>query len=304
MSDQAKLQKMLEVLLMLHCKYGRTLQELTEEFNISERTVYRYMQTIRNAGFVIERNESMGRNYYRIDKNLSNYRDISELLHFTKEEAYILSRAIHSIDQENEIKNNLVKKLYSLYDFDRVAVPIIKKEHSRHIHILSQAINNKRQVVLKNYRSSNSNVISDRFIEPLGFTTNFICVWGYEMKDSMNKLFKTSRIEHVELSENSWQYEDNHQMGYIDVFRISSYEKIPVKLGLSLMAKNLLTEEYPLSEQYITKIENNRYVFESEVASLEGVGRFALGLLDEVTIHRPERLKAYLRKKIRKIDDI
>jgi transcriptional antiterminator len=43
MADQAKFQKMLEVLLMLDCKYGRTIQELSDRFDISQRTVYRDM---------------------------------------------------------------------------------------------------------------------------------------------------------------------------------------------------------------------------------------------------------------------
>jgi predicted DNA-binding transcriptional regulator YafY len=298
MSAQARLQKMLEVLIMLNCKYGRTLRELCDEFDISERTAYRYIETIRNAGFVIDRHESLGKHYYRINKEESHYRDISELLHFSKEEAYILSRAIHSIDQENEIKNNLVKKLYSLYDSGRVAVPIIKKENSRNIHRLMEAINNKQQVILKRYQSSNSNRISDRFIEPMGFTTNFVSLWGFDTEDSRNKLFKTSRIGDVELSNHGWEYEDNHHIGFVDVFRFSSYEKIPVKLELSLMAKNLLVEEYPMAEQYIKEKGKNNYIFEAEVASLVGVGRFVLGLIDEVTIHSPESLKDYLKQKI------
>ena len=298
MSAQAKLQKMLEVLIMLNCKYGRTLQELCEEFDISERTAYRYIETIRNAGFVIERHESLGKHYYLINKEESHYRDISELLHFSQEEAYILSRAIHSIDQENEIKNNLVKKLYSLYDFDRVAVPIIKKENSRNIHRLMQAIKSNKQVTLKKYQSSHSSRISDRLIEPLEFTTNFISLWAFDTEDLTNKLFKTSRIGNVKLTGRDWKYESSHRIGYVDVFRFSSYEKIAVKLELSLMAKNLLIEEYPLAEQHITEKGKNSYIFETEVASLVGVGRFVLGLIDEVTIHYPDILMDYLKKKI------
>ncbi len=299
MSAQSSLQKMLEVLIMLNCKYGRTLRELCGEFDISERTAYRYIETIRNAGFVIARHESLGKHYYRINKEESLYRDISELLHFSKEEAYILSRAIHSIDQENEIKNNLIKKLYSLYDFDRVAVPIIRKENSRNIHRLMEAINNKQQVILKKYKSSHSSRISDRLIEPLEFTTNFVSLWGFDTKDLTNKQFKTSRIGDLTLTGEGWKHEDKHQTGFVDVFRFSSYEKIPVKLELSLMAKNLLTEEYPLAEQHIEEKGDNRYLFEAEVASLAGVGRFVLGLIDEVTIHYPESLKRYLKQKIR-----
>ena len=54
MADQAKFQKMLEVLLMLDCKYGRTIQEISDRFDISQRTVYRYFDTFKQVGFVIE----------------------------------------------------------------------------------------------------------------------------------------------------------------------------------------------------------------------------------------------------------
>jgi len=300
MSKQAKIQRVLELLLMLNCKYGRSLAYISEKLNISERTVYRYIETIRNVGFVVDRKDSYGKRYYFINKEESNYRDISELLHFSKEEAYILNQAIHSIDQENELKINLIKKLYSLYDFDRVAVPIIKKENSNTVHALSEAINKKKQAILAGYQSSHSGQVCDREVEPFEFTTNFVSVWCYDLKDEENKIFKTSRIGGVILKQEQWQYENQHESAFMDVFRISSYKKIPLKLSLSLLAMNLLTEEYPLAEKYIRKKSDNSYVFETEVASLAGVGRFVLGLVDEIEIHKPESLKEYIRKKIEK----
>mgnify|MGYP001102963347 CR=1 FL=1 len=63
MADQAKFQKMLEVLLMLDCKYGRTISELSDRFDISKRTVYRHYDTFKKVGFVIENNTD----YFRID---------------------------------------------------------------------------------------------------------------------------------------------------------------------------------------------------------------------------------------------
>ena len=298
MSKQPKIQRVLELLLMLNCKYGRSMKYLGEMLNVGERTVYRYIETIRDAGFVVDKKESEGKTYYYINKKQTEQQDISELLHFSKEEAYILSKAIHSIDQENELKTNLIKKLYSLYDFDRVAVPIIKKENSGNVHALTQAINDKKQVVLSNYHSSHSGSTYDRKVEPFSFTTNFISVWCFDTKDQANKIFKTARIGQVRNLEENWKFEAYHQEAYMDVFRISSMEKIPVKLSMSMMAKNLLTEEYPLAEKYIRKNDNNTYLFETEVAGLEGVGRFVLGLIEEITIHYPESLKNHIKEKI------
>ena len=300
MSTQPKIQRTLELLLMLNCKYGRSVDEIVSNLNISRRTAYRYIETVQDAGFVIDKKESYGKYYYSINKENSTARDISDLLHFTKEEAYILSKAIHSIDQENELKINLIKKLYSLYDSDRVAVPIIKKENSEVVHGLTEAMNTKKQVMLKIFYSSNGDRIYDRIVEPFGFTTNFIAVWCFDTEDKTNKIYKTSRIGKVALKEENWQFETSHQDAFMDVFRISSYEKIPVKLSLSLLAKNLLTEEYPLAEQCIKQKNPNYYIFETEVASLAGVGRFVMGLIDEVEILQPESLKEYINGKIEK----
>ena len=103
MSDQAKFQKMLEVLLLLDCQYGRTIAELSERFEISQRTVYRYLDTFKQVGFVIENTNG----YFKIDKENATVQEISHLLHFSEEEAFILSKAIHSIEDTDEIKSKL-----------------------------------------------------------------------------------------------------------------------------------------------------------------------------------------------------
>ena len=58
------------------------------------------------------------------------------------------SKAIHAIDEDSELKEKLVKKLYSLYDFERVIYAITKKEEAEHIYNLMQAIKHQKQVVL------------------------------------------------------------------------------------------------------------------------------------------------------------
>jgi len=61
------------------------------------------------------------------------------------------------------------------------------------------------------------------------------------------------------------------------------------------MAKNLLVEEYPLSEKFIRKVGDS-YILDTEVCALEGVGRFVLGLAADIEILEGEELKDYLRE--------
>jgi hypothetical protein len=71
---------------------------------------------MRNAGFILV-HDARG---YKLDLNDGTGKSISDLLHFSREEAIILSKAIHSIDDNHVMKTNLINKLYSLYDFERV----------------------------------------------------------------------------------------------------------------------------------------------------------------------------------------
>jgi proteasome accessory factor C len=293
MSDQAKFQKMLEVLLLLDCQYGRTITELSERFEISQRTVYRYLDTFKQVGFVIENTNG----YFKIDKENTTVQEISHLLHFSEEEAFILSKAIHSIEDTDEFKSKLVKKLYSLYDFDRVIHAISKKEESENIYTLLQAIKQQKQVVLQSYKSGNSKNIRDRIVEPIDFTINYTGVWCYDTEDGVNKVFKASRIKHVQLLESFYNYKPKHKKGIIDIFRMQSFEPIAIILELSLVAYNLIIEEYPLSEKYISKVTDNLYRLECEVGNLMGVGRFVLGLPGEIQIIASEALKQYVQER-------
>ncbi len=298
MSGQTKLQKILELLLLLSNGLRYTREEIASTLDIEERSVYRYIAELKEVGFIIPTPEE-GR--YYIDKKSPYFKEISELLHFSKEEALILQNAIHSINDENLLKQNLVKKLYALYDFDRVPDTIVKPEHSVNIHELIKAIKCKTKVILNGYLSANSNHMKDRVVEPFDFTTNYVSIWAYDIESGCCKTFKNTRITSVHVLKEPWEYSENHKRLPMDVFRISSEEKIDVKLRLSIRAVELLREEYPLSEQYISQRNYNQFEFEAPVSNFEGVGRFIMGLSDEIEIIYPEELKEFIKNKAKNI---
>ena len=294
MTEQEKLQRMLEILLYLSSGIKRSVGETAQRFNISERTVLRYIRTFRDVGFIIPRPVD---GLYSIDKNSPYFREIDELLHFSREEAYILQKAIHSISDENLLKQNLIRKLYSLYDFDRVANTIVKKEHSENIHHLIKAIKGKYKVILRGYFSANSNEIKDRLVEPFGFTTNYVATWAFDTDDQTCKTFRNTRITSVQVLNEKWESEALHKMLPVDIFRISGTEQTRVTLKMTIRASELLKEEYPLSEKYITQTGDSEFTLDAPVNSFDGAGRFVMGLSDEVVVIGPENFKKYLQKK-------
>jgi predicted DNA-binding transcriptional regulator YafY len=290
---------MLEMLIMLGGKYGRTKSGLAQHFEISEKTVTRYFNTFKDAGFILEQNNK----YWRINREDNNYKDLSQLLHFSQEESVVLRNAINSIHAPETIINELTHKLYSIYNFDRVATPLIRTHNENLIKKIEEAIKTEKQVILHNYSSSNSSTLSDRLVEAFDFTHNFRAVWCFDTDDKKCKIFVLSRIEDIKILDSNWKNKSKHKKIRPDIFRMTGKNQFNIELELSQRAKNLLIEEYPLSEQYIKPLKQNTYLLTTSVYSFDGVGRFIKGLLGEIKIIKPATLQENINKDLKKYLD-
>ena len=152
--------------------------------------------------------------------------------------------------------------------------------------------------MLHGYQSGHGGEVRDRRVEPFAFTTNYVQVWCFDLESNSNKLFKTARIGEVELTGTSWQHEEQHEEGFIDVFRIHGQQRHRIRLELGLLAYNLLCEEYPLAERDVHALGKGRWMLDTEVAGMAGVGRFVVGLLDDIRIVDSPELTDYIKKYI------
>lgn len=284
----------MRLMKMLTANTTLTVDEMAERLGMSRRTIYRYIDTFREAGFVIKKSGD----HIRIDKESPHFKDISQLVHFTEEEAIILKRAIENIDEGNLLKQNLKRKLYSVYENRTLADTIVKGGNAANIHSLIEAIEDRTCVVLHNYRSSHTGSTSDRTVEPFAFTTNYVQVWCFDTSDNTNKLFSTSRIGRVEQLDRKWDHAEEHRMGYTDVFRISGQRRHRIVLEMGVMAHNLLIEEFPLAERDVEPCGDNRWRLSTDIADMKGAGRFVIGLLNDIRIVESEELKTYVREYI------
>ncbi len=294
--DQPKIERLLRLMKLLTANSSYSVDELAERLSMSRRTIYRYIDTFREAGFVIKKRGE----YIRLDKESPHFKDISQLVHFTQEEAIILKRAIESIDDTNLLKLNLRQKLYSVYDGGVLADTVVKGKNSSIVHSLVEAIEECRQVTLRSYQSAHRGVVRDRRVEPFAFTTNYVQVWCYDTEDQSNKLFKLSRIASVEVGE-EWQYASQHKEGFIDIFRMNSPSPVRVRLELGILSYNLLLEEYPLSERDLTPLDNGRFLLDTYVSGYAGVGRFTIGLIDDVSIIDSPEFESYIKNYAKKL---
>ncbi len=295
--DQPKIERLLRLMKMLTANTTYTIDELAQRLDMSRRTIYRYIDTFREAGFVIKREGD----FIRLDKESPHFKDISQLVHFTEEEAIILRRTIEGIDDTNMLKADLKRKLYSVYDSGIISSSRVSRRNSSNIHTLLKAIETHQSVVLKGYQSAHGSVVRDRHVEPFAFTQGYVQIWCYDLDDKRNKIFKSSRIASVEPMDESWRYEELHREGFIDIFRMNGQTSLPVTLEFGILSYNLLLEEYPLAERDIEKIGDRRWRLTTQVANYVGVGRFVVGLIDDITIVDTPELVEYLKEYIKKI---
>ncbi len=294
--DQPKIERMLRLMKMLTANTLYTVDDLAERLDMSRRTVYRYIDTFREAGFVIKKSG----NRIRLDKESPHFKDISQLVHFTEEEAAILKRAIESIDDTNLLKQNLKRKLYSVYDNKILADTVVRGANAANVRRLIEAIEQRRQVVLCDYRSAHGGAVRDRRVEPFAFTANYVQAWCYDTESDSCKLFKLTRIGSVEPLDDKWRHAERHAEGFIDIFRMNGERRLPVRLRLGLLAGNLLIEEYPLAERDLVPDGDDHLILSTEVADYAGVARFVVGLLDDIEIIDTPELDRYIDDYLRR----
>ena len=293
MSDQPKIQRLLRLLLLLSGNRSYSLKEIAERLEIEERSVYRYLSSLESAGLVLLR-----KNGYRLATGNPHTKAINRLFHFSEDEAYVLYRLLAEAKGGNAVREKLVRKLHSLYDF-KVLASLADKTELEHVNILKTAIQDQKQVTLKGYRSSNSQTIQDRRVEAFEFLPQYEGVWCFDPADKKNKQFLISRITEVIIEKTGWQYAHRHSIPFTDAFGMSAEAPAAtIKLRLNLKACNLLQEEHPQAKQYLQPA-GNEYIVDIPVADYHGVGRFALGLPGDVQVIAPIAFKRFLEKQVK-----
>ena len=174
----------------------------------------------------------------------------------------------------------------------------MREQKVYNIGVLYDAIKLRRQVVIRGYASPHSRTTKDRLVEPFLLMNNNNEVRCYEPSSRLNKTFKVSRMQEVELLDTEWVYEDRHREMYTDVFMFSGEKQMPVSMLLGQLSYNVLKEEYPSAEVYITVSGDGRHRLDLPVCSYAGIGRFVLGLFEDIEVLGDDGFISYIRQKV------
>jgi predicted DNA-binding transcriptional regulator YafY len=271
MLNQRKILRVLQFISYLEQRPPKAVNQLAEMLETTERTVYRYLDLIRECGFDLQRDK-----YTRF----FIHNDTAHGIRFSTEEAEFLKQLVLTSGKRNKLKDAVLSKIYLASDVNIVAGHLVHAKNGRIVERLAQAIADKEQVILKRYHSINSETISDRLVEPFGFTDNYHTVMAFEVTSSKNKTYHLDRITAVEFKNRGFMFEDKHEHQIPDAFGFSfKGEQHDIELELSLKAYLLLKDEYPLTIPYIKyNPKTDFYELKIQVNDLMPIQRFMRGL--------------------------
>lgn len=295
-----KLDRELTLMLLMTENKRYTVQQLCERMNISKRTLYYYLDFFRDIGFIVEKQGTV----YSLDKSSPFFTKLFRKVHFTEDEAITMRRILESSGSHSAMVDHLKRKLDSLYDLNILADEQLRERQAQNLSVIYDAIKSHRNVILHHYSSPHSNSVSDRIVEPFMLMNNNNEVRCYELTSGKNKTFKLSRMEKVELLADEWAHEAQHRQMFTDIFMFSAEEQMHVTLLLGRLSYNLMLEEYPKAEAYITPHDDKHWLLELDVCSYAGIGRFVLGLHEDITIMGDEGFKEYIHQQIRKMSNM
>lgn len=302
--EQPKQDRALRMLaLMLQRTRRYSVAQLAERLGIDRRTVYRYINTFNEAGYVVLTDH----HHVRLATGTAIHRQLSDLLFFNQEEAMTLYNAIESIETDTRLREELKSKLATIYGTSLVSEKLMRMEKNRNTKHLMEAMEKRRRAVMRGYSSPSSNTQRDRLVEPFALTTDKKYVWAFEVETAMCKVFRISRIQSVEIQEQVWLFGRLHKQGHMDAFRTLSMDgcTLQARVRMKRRAYNLLMEEFPLCEQDVSPLPGGEeWVLDTRVSGYRGITRFLVGLADQVVIETPalrQFVAEYARKWIARL---
>lgn len=286
----AKLLKIFQLISAL--KAGRwTIKQLVDRLDSSKSSMYRYLELLEEAGFCVEKD--FHDRYFVLTTD-----DDPLQAQFTQEEMSMLRTLIQG-DPLHPLTGSVMKKLSLHSELDSMPRLFLKAHLGSLVEQLNNALRNKHQVILKKYHSANSNEVRDRLVEPVHFGDNYTTLIALDVEAQVCKQFKLDRMSEVTETHHAFKYEHLHEQKPSDSFGFAGQPTSWVTLHLSARAYLLLREEHPLALPYL-KQEKKVYTFHGPVVNYSGIGRFVLGLQNEIEVVAPKEFKAYVNLKRKK----
>jgi hypothetical protein len=105
-------------------------------------------------------------------------------------------------------------------------------------------------------------------------------------------------MEDVRLLDITWEHQNKHHKIFTDIFMFSDEKQWTVTLLMGRLSSSILLEEYPKARKYLTQQDETHWQLELPVCSFIGIGRFVMGLFEDIEVQGCNEFKEFLNNKI------
>jgi predicted DNA-binding transcriptional regulator YafY len=277
-----------------------TREELARHYNVSKDAIKEDFEAFANAGFELARDQRH-RYALALDRRFDNLKSL--MVFSSKEEEWIMNGLKKLGVTDNDLEK-LERKLNRIYDASKLPNTFDKNFLGK-VDRLEGAIKNKKVVIFKDYRSSNSNTIKDRIVEVFHISAEDDTIHAYDCDEKEVKHYLISRVTKLEVTDKHWTHEGSHVIYKTDPFRIHNNSQVSIHLRMTIGGYNALIERYPVTRNYTHPSPDggNFYDLECKVNNkYYGLTNFILGYYSQiVAIFEPDDLIEHIRTEANKL---
>jgi proteasome accessory factor C len=275
MYNQNRILRVFRLITLLKTFPAKTIKRLSQSLEISERSCYRYLDLLEELGFEVEKDEH-NKFFLASDQVVEP---------FTKEESHLIQEVLSISVKNNPLVQSIIAKLPSLEESHIFAKTIVNGHMAKLVAQIQEAIHQKKQMLIHKYQSASSENVSDRLVEPIGFTVNYQYLCAFEVESQQNKYFKLERMGDVESLAEMVKFEQLHKMLGHDVFGFNEAgEKFQVELKMSMRAMLWLKDDYPETAPFLHESSDGNWLLAVEVNSMDPVHRIVRSMPGEVEV--------------------
>lgn len=314
MTLDSKTGRILQIYDKMHEGETVNRNDLSDEFNVDERTIRRYIATIKkylefkNDGRSVVNSNS--NTYYKIENYRGDNFDKSVLL---ISKILLDSRAFNK-SEKNFILNSLIEKVSE--EKRKVINKFIRNENYNYVELehgsdliekiwkLTEYINKQEKINIK-YRRADNNIV-DRQVSPLGivFSEFYFYLLGNYSNSETTIVLRTDRILEIEGSKEKYKvnYSTRFQEGEFKKRVQFMYSGNTKRVKFLFEGGNIEAVKDRLPTARIRMQDENKYIIEAEVIG-EGIIMWLLSQGSKVTVIEPKELVIRIKEEIRKMND-
>ena len=307
-----QINRLFEIVYILLKKKNVTAKELAEHFEVSQRTIYRDVEALSEAGIPVYASRGKGGGIYLMDQFILNKSVL------TKQEQNDILSALQGIGATSYgSASSTLTKLSSLFQTenpDWIEVDFSywnsREEDRLKFTQLKDATINRKVISFRYYSSYGQESL--RVAEPvkLVFKGQAWYLSGYCREKQSMRYFKISRMVELKVSEENFEVRpmntaktrDPADDDVKEIKPLPDPEEPMITLKVAAPMAFRVYDEYPKED--VTRLEDGSFLVRSRMQPAAWLYGFLLSYEDQVEVLEPEEVRQELARRVKKINEI